>query len=57
MVHSGTLYLPFTEYQIDKVDVDVASFLVVNHINIDVLCLVVYVYAYVYGKVIYLENT
>ena len=56
-VHSGTLYLPITEYQIDKVLVDVATFLVVNHVNIGVLCLVVYVYAYVCGKVIDLENT
>ena len=33
VVHSGTLYFPFTEYHIDKVLVDVASFLVVNHIK------------------------
>ena len=57
MVRSGTLYFLFTEYQIDKVPVDVAAFLVVNHVNIGVLCLVVYVYAYVYGKVTDLENT
>ena len=32
-MHSGTLYLPFTEYQIDKVPVDVVAFLVVNHVK------------------------
>ena len=37
MVHSGTLYFPFTKYHIDKVPVDVVAFLVVNHINIGVL--------------------
>ena len=57
VVRSGTLYFPFTEYHIDKVLVDVAAFLVVNHINIGVLCLIMYVYAYVYGKVTDLENT
>ena len=57
MVHSRNFVLPFTEYNIDKVPVDVASFLVVNHVNIGVLCLVMYVYGYVYDKVIDLENT
>ena len=33
MVRSGTLYFPFTEYHIDKVPVDVAAFLVVNHVK------------------------
>ena len=33
MVHSGTLYFPFTEYHIDKVPMDVAAFLVVNHVK------------------------
>ena len=41
VVHNGTLYFPFTEYQIDKVPMDVASFLVFNHVNIGVLCLIV----------------
>ena len=45
-----TLYFPFTEYNIDKVPVDVVAFLVVNHVNIGVLC-------YVYGKVTDLENS
>ena len=56
VVRNGTLYSPFIEYHTDKVPVDVAAFLVVNHVNIGVLCLVVYVYAYVYGKVTDLEN-
>lgn len=56
-MRSGTLYLPSIDYQIDKVPVDVATFLVVNHVNIGVLCLVVYVYSYVHGKVIDMENT
>ena len=33
MVCSGNLYLPFTEYHIDKVPMDVAAFLVVNHVK------------------------
>ena len=33
VVLSGTLYFPFTKYHIDKVPVDVAAFLVVNHIK------------------------
>ena len=33
VVCSGTLYFPFTEYHIDKVPVDVAAFLVVNHVK------------------------
>lgn len=33
MVRSGTWYFPFTEYHIDKVLVDVATFLVVNHVK------------------------
>ena len=54
MVCNRNFVLHFTEYNIDKVPMDVASFLVVNHVNIGVLC---YVYAYVYGKVTDLENT
>ena len=33
VVRNGTLYFPFTEYHIGKVPVDVASFLVVNHVK------------------------
>ena len=32
-MRNGTLYFPFTEYHIDKVPVDVAAFLVVNHVK------------------------
>ena len=39
-VHSRNFVFPFTKYNIDKLLVDVASFLVVNHVNIGVLCLV-----------------
>ena len=45
------LCVPFTAYNKDKVPMDVATSLVVNHVNIGVLCLFVYVCAYVYGKV------
>ena len=41
VVRSRNFVLPFTEYNIDKVRVDVAAFLVVNHVNIGVLCLFV----------------
>ena len=33
VVCSGTLYFPFTKYHIDKVPMDVAAFLVVNHVK------------------------
>ena len=33
VVRSGTLYFPFTEYHIEKVPMDVAAFLVVNHVK------------------------
>ena len=32
-MHSGTLYFPFTEYYIDKVPMDLAALLVVNHVK------------------------
>jgi hypothetical protein len=38
VVHSGTLYFPFTEYNIDKVPVDVAAFLVSEPRKISVYC-------------------
>ena len=38
VVHSRNFVFPFTEYNIDKVPMDVASFLVVNHVNTGVLC-------------------
>ena len=49
VVHNRNFVFPFIEYNIDKVPMDVAAFLVVNHVIIGVLCLVVYVCAYVYG--------
>ena len=33
MVHSGTLYFPFTKYHIDKVPMDVVALLVVDHVK------------------------
>ena len=39
----GTLS-PFTAYNKDKVHVDVAAFLVVNHVNIGVLCLFMFMF-------------
>ena len=48
---------PFTEYNKDKVPVDVATSLVVNHVNIGVLCPFVLCCVYAYGKVIDLKNT
>ena len=47
-VRSRNFETSFTEYNKDKVPVDVATSLIVNHIKIGVLC---YVYAYVYGEV------
>ena len=40
-VHSRNFVTPFTEYNKDKVLVDVATSLVVNHVNLGVLCLIV----------------
>ena len=42
VVHSRNFVFPFTKYnKEDKVPVDVATFLVMNHVNIGVLCLFV----------------
>ena len=41
VMRSKNFVFPFTEYNIDKIPVDVAAFLVVNHINTGVLCLFV----------------
>ena len=38
-MHSSNFVTSFTEYNKDKVPVDVATSLVVNHVNIVVLCL------------------
>ena len=38
-VHSGNFITLFTEYNKDKVPVDVATSLVVNHVNLGALCL------------------
>ena len=57
VVHSRNFVFPFTEYNKDKVPVDVAAFLVVNHLNIGVLYLFELCYAYVHGRVTDLENT
>ena len=40
-VHSRNFVTSFTEYNKDKVPLDVATSLVVNHVNIGVLCLFV----------------
>ena len=37
-VRTRNFVFPFTKYNIDKVPVDVVSFLVVNHVNTGVLC-------------------
>ena len=39
VVHSRNFVFSFTEYNKEKVPVDVATSLVVNHVNIGVLCL------------------
>ena len=39
VVRSRNFVFPFIEYNIDKVPVDVATLLIVNHVNIGVLCL------------------
>ena len=48
MVRSRNFVYPLLNVIEDKVPVDVAISLVVNHINIDVLYCLSYVYAYVY---------
>ena len=50
-MRSRNFVTSFTEYNKDKVPVDVATSLVVNHVNIGVLCLFVLCCAYVYGEV------
>ena len=40
----------FTEYNKDEVPVDVATSLVVNHVNPGALCLLCYIYVYGYVK-------
>ena len=47
-VHSRNFVISFTKYNKDKVPVDVATSLVVNHANIDVLFYLSYIYVYVY---------
>ena len=39
VVHSRNFVFPFTEYKKDKVLVDIATSLVVNHVNISLLYL------------------
>ena len=56
-VHSRNFVTSFIEYNKDKVLVDVATSLVVNHVNIGVLCPFVLCCVYVYGKVTNLDNT
>ena len=38
-VHSKELCNPYSEYNKDKVPVDIATSLVVNHVNLGALCL------------------
>ena len=56
-VCSRNFVTSFNEYNKDKVPVDVATSLVVNHVNIGVLCPFVLCCVYAYGKVIDLKNT
>ena len=56
-MRSRNFVISFTEYNKDKVPMDVATSLVVNHINIVVLCPFVLCCVYVYGKVTDLDNT
>ena len=56
-VHSMNFVPSFTEYNKDKVLVDVATSLVVNHINIGVLCPFMLCCVYVYGEVTNIDNT
>ena len=55
-VRSRNFVTSFTKYNKDKVLVDVATSLVVNHINLGALCLF-YACVYIYDKVADLENT
>ena len=56
-VRSRNFLTSFTEYNKDKVPVDIATSLVVNHVNIGVLCPFVLCCAYDYGEVADLNNT
>ena len=54
-VRSRNFVTSFAEYNKEKVHVDVATSLVVNHVNIGALCLF-YACVYVYGEVAFLEE-
>ena len=56
-VCSRNFVTSFTEYNKDKVHVDVATSLVVNHVNIGVLCPFMLCCVYAYGEVTDLDNT
>jgi hypothetical protein len=56
-VHSRNFVTSFPKYNKDKVPVDVATSLVVNHVNIGVLCPSMLCCVYAYGKVTELDNT
>ena len=45
-VRNRNFVTSFTEYNINKVLVDVATSLVVNHVNIGVLCLFMFVFMF-----------
>jgi hypothetical protein len=55
-VHSRNFVTSFPEYNKDKVPVNIATSLVVNHVNIGVLCPFVLYCVYVYGRVTDLDN-
>ena len=56
-VCSRNFVTSFVEYNKDKVPVDIATSLVVNHVNIGVLCPFVLCCIYAYGEVTDLNNT
>ena len=56
-VHSRNFVTSFAEDNKEKVPVDIATSLVVNHVNIGVLCPFVLCCVYVYGEVTDLDNT
>ena len=56
-VHSRNFVTSFTKYNKDKVPMDIATSLVVKHVNIGVLCPFVLCCAYAYGEVADLNNT
>ena len=56
-MRSRNFVTSFAKYNKDKVPMDMATLLVVNHINLGVLCPFVLCCVYAYGEVTDLDNT